>query len=165
LTGLFDALRENHAVTDPRSEDPRLRGRTYTIPFETVWQAAVGLAGGGQRGWSLEEADDQRGVIKAQVRAGAISAEIGVQITVSLDENAQTRVDVEASSRSGRADLGRSRRIVGRLLERMDGRLDAAPAQIVDPDRMRAFVTGSRAEASSSGPGRPASNGPSGGAS
>jgi hypothetical protein len=144
LSGLFGRLGENHAVTDPTATDPRLRGRTYAIPFEAVWQASVGLAGGGQRGWSLESTDDQRGVIEASVRGGGLSVEVGVRIAVSLDENAQTRVDVEASSRSGRSDLGRSRRLVIRFLRRLDKRLGAGPAQIVDPARMRAYIASFR---------------------
>jgi hypothetical protein len=139
LSGLFEGLWENHAATDPGAADPQLRGRTYTIPFDTVWQASVTLAGGGQRSWGLQSADDQRGVIEALVRGGSLSAEVGVRITVSLDEHAQTRVDVEASSRSGRSDLGRSRRVVRRFLRRLDTRLGAGPAQIVDPARMSEF--------------------------
>jgi hypothetical protein len=41
------------AATAPDSTDRRLRGRTYAVPFEHVWQAARSLAGGGLRGWTL----------------------------------------------------------------------------------------------------------------
>ena len=59
---ILTGLRGNHAATEVDALDPALRGRTYAIPFETVWQAVVGLAGGGLRGWSIESADDQIGV-------------------------------------------------------------------------------------------------------
>lgn len=129
----FTRLRENHAATDVDASDPTLRGRTYAIPFEAVWQAVVGLAGGGVRGWSIESADDQLGVVKAHVRGGALRPEVDVRVSIRLDRNAQTRVDVLASARSERGDLGRSRRLVTRFFARLDRRLGAGPGQILDP--------------------------------
>jgi hypothetical protein len=75
LSGLLDKLYEKEANTDQRSDDPRLRGRTYTIRFEDVWQAAMRVCGGGLLGWSIGRADDQRGVIEALAKTpgGAVS--------------------------------------------------------------------------------------------
>ena len=139
MSGLFGGLGENHAVTDPTATDPRLRGRTYAIPFEAVWQASVGLTGGGQRGWSLESTDDQRGVIEASVRGGGLSVEVDIRIAVSLDENAQTRVDLSSASRTERGDWGYSRRTIGRFIHKLDLLLEAAPGQILDGTRTVAW--------------------------
>jgi hypothetical protein len=133
LKQFLDGLRGNHAATDVDAPDPALRGRTYAIPFETVWQAAVGLAGGGVRGWSIESADDQVGVVKAHARGGLLRPEVDIRISIRLDRNAQTRVDLFVRARSEGRDLGRSRRLVIRFVSRLDRRLEAGPRQILDP--------------------------------
>ena len=53
------------AETSPDERDPRLRGRTYAIPFDRVWEAARALASGGLRRWQIIESDDYEGVIRA----------------------------------------------------------------------------------------------------
>jgi len=132
LKEILKGFTENQAFTDPADEDPRLRGRTYAIPFEAVWQASIGLGGGGLRGWSMESADDQRGVIKVRVAPMIMFPEVLVRINVSLDANAQTRVELAATSRTERGDLGRSRRLIARFVRRLDKKLKARPDQIWD---------------------------------
>jgi len=133
LTGFFGGLRTNQASTHFDAEDRTLRGRTYAIPFENVWQAVVGLAGGGLRGWGLVSADDQKGRVVAMVRPGLLRPEVEIRLRVGLDENAQTRVDALATARSERGDLGRSRRLLGSFFTRLDRRLGARADQILDP--------------------------------
>lgn len=133
MKSLLDGLKQNQAFTSPASDDPRLRGRTYAIPFETVWQGSVGLGGGGMNGWSIESADDQQGIIQAAVSARLLAPEILVRIDIGLDENAQTRVDLSATARTERGDFGRSRRVVHSFLEKLDRKLGAGPSQILDP--------------------------------
>ncbi len=130
---ILAGLRGNHAATNVDAPDPALRGRTYAIPFEAVWQGVVGLAGGGLRGWSIESADDQIGVVKAHALGGLLRPEIDVRVSVRLDRNAQTRVDLLARARSEGGDLGRSRRLVARFVGQLDQRLGAGPGQILDP--------------------------------
>ena len=139
MKGIVRGLQENQAFTDVASADPGLVGRTYAIPFEAVWQASIGLGGGGLRGWSIASANDQTGVIKANVRAGMISPEVVVRVDIGLDRNAQTRVDLAATSRTERGDLGRSRRLVARFLKNLDRRLEARPNQIWDPAELPLF--------------------------
>ena len=133
---ILRGLTENQAATDPKSDDRKLRGRTYAIPFEDVWQASLGLCGGGLRGWSVLSADDQRGVIEAISKTLVLGREDDVRVEIQLDENAQTRVDLWSASQKDRANLGRSRRLIGRFLRRLDRRLAAKPGQILDPTRM-----------------------------
>ena len=133
MKGILRGLTENHATTDPESGDRRLRGRTYAIPFETVWHASVALCRGGLRGWSLRADDDQRGIIQATTRTLVFSSEGDVRVRIRLDENAQTRVDLWSASTTNRGDLGRSRRSIGKFLRRLDRQLDAKPGQILDP--------------------------------
>jgi len=132
-------LTEHEASTDPLAEDPRLRGRTYTIPFEDVWQAAIALVSGGLRGWTLGRSNDQQGAILALARTPLIGSEADVHVEIGLDINAQTRVDVRVVSRTERGDFGRSRRLVGRFLKRLDRQLSARPEQILDPTAMAAY--------------------------
>lgn len=136
---LLRGLRENRASTDPKSEDERLLGRTYAIPFDRVWQAATRLAGGGLKGWSLWVADDREGVIEASTQF-LIGPAGDVRVTIGLDDNAQTRVDLVSVSRTQRGDMGRSRRSIGRFLQGLDEKLGAGPAQILDPTRAPAWA-------------------------
>jgi hypothetical protein len=134
LRGILKGLAEHQAVTDPKSEDGRLRGRTYAIPFEDVWQASLTLCGGGMRGWSVLSADDHRGVIEAVSKARLLGVEVDVRVDIRLDENAQTRVDVWSATQRSRASLGQNRRAIGKFFRRLDRTLDA-PDKILDPTR------------------------------
>jgi hypothetical protein len=138
LKDILRGLTESRAETDPTSTDHRLLGRTYAIPFEQVWQAAMKLASGGLRGWTLWVADDQEGVIEASTNPPLVAA-ADVRVSIILDENAQTRVDLTSASRTERGDWGRSRRNIGRFIRRLDVLLEAAPAQILDATRTVAW--------------------------
>ncbi|HET9948483.1 MAG TPA: DUF1499 domain-containing protein [Longimicrobiales bacterium] len=140
MRGLVQGLTRSGAATDPSSPDALLRGRTYAIPFEDVWNAAVRIAAGELRGWGLLRADDRAGLIEAEVQAGLFGSVDDVRIRIGLDENAQTRVDLEASARSARGDLGRNRRSIGRFLKRLDRALAPGPNQILDPSRIPAWL-------------------------
>ncbi len=137
---LFLAFREDRSETDPASPDSRLAGRTYAIPFEHVWNSAVGLAKEGIRGWSVSTADDLAGLIIASTVTRIFGTRNDVRIRIGLDENGQTRVDVSSRSRSERPSLGLNRRIIARFLNRLDERLDARPGQILDPTRAPSWV-------------------------
>ena len=139
MNAILRGLTEHQTGTDPTSEDPRLLGRTYAIPFETVWQAATRLAGGGIRGWALWVADDQIGMIEASINP-LVGPAADVRVTIRLDENAQTRVDLTSKSRTTRGDLGRGRRNIGTFLRRLDNLLEAQPGQILDATRTPAWL-------------------------
>ena len=124
---------KNRARTDPSSADRRLRGRTYAIPFDHVWSAALQIANRRIRGWSVTASNDESGVIEVESVTLVMRFIDDVRISVGLDENAQTRVDVESASRVGRWDLGRNKRTIGRFLRRLDHALEARPGQILDP--------------------------------
>ena len=132
-------FKKNRVATDPTAADHRLRGRTYTIPFEAVWQASVALSGGGLPRWSIVNADDQSGQIEARYRTLFFGLEIDVWIVVGLDEDAQTRVDVQASARTERTDLGRTKSVIRYFFRRLDRKLGALPSQILDPTQPRAW--------------------------
>jgi hypothetical protein len=140
LRELILAFREDRADTDPSSPDARLLGRTYTIPFEQVWNAAVALAKEGMRGWSVGSADDLSGLIIASTVTRYAGARGDVRVRIRLDENGQTRVDLSSKSRNERPSLGRHRRSIGRFLDRLDERLNVRPGQILDATREPAWV-------------------------
>jgi hypothetical protein len=117
------------AQTSPKASDPRLRGLTCAIPFEDVWQAALRLTGGGLKGWSLLSSDDSNGIIEAEaLRIGSrlsqkLVRDAGVYdifIHVRLDENAQTRVDAQATARKPSTDFGTAARLLRRFFRSLD---------------------------------------------
>jgi uncharacterized protein DUF1499 len=137
---LFAGLTRNRAETDPRAEDRRLRGRTYAIPFDRVWNAALVLCGGGLRGWSLMSADDTQGIIRAQALTRLARRPHDVRITIGLDENGQTRVDVAAILLHSKRDLGANARRIHRFIDQMDAKLGATAEQILDPTKQPQFT-------------------------
>jgi hypothetical protein len=132
LKQLWIALTDNGALTDRRSPDPVLRGRTYAISFDRVWNAALQLAGGGLRGWRVVHEDDHSGHLSAVAPRALIGKPADVLVSVRLDADGQTRVDVESTSRGTKRDWGANRRRIRRFLSALDQKLGATPAQILD---------------------------------
>lgn len=128
IRDLLDAatrgLTRNVAFTSPGAEDPRLVGRTYAIPFEDVWQASLALVRGGLRRWEVTEHNDQEGIIRGVARGYLERTTSSITVRITLDPDAQTRVDAMAASRTGRADLGRNARRLGRFFAALDARLE-----------------------------------------
>lgn len=138
MNAVVRGLTEKEAATAPDSEDRRLLGRTYAIPFEDVWQAATALSRD-LRGWTMVIANDRTGRIDALARTVFRKTETEVVISIGLDENGQTRVDLAAVTRTERRDFGRCRRLIGLFLRRLDRKLRARPGQILDPARLPRF--------------------------
>ena len=122
----------NRAETDPRSDDRRLVGRTYAIPFDQVWTACLHLVER-RRHWTLLEANDVEGYVKVECQSLFFKFIDDLEIRIGLDEHAMTRVDVKSTSRKGKADLGTNARRIGRLLRRLDRKLGADNGAILDP--------------------------------
>lgn len=139
MNPIVRGLTRNSAQTDPRSQDGKLVGRTYTIPFDDVWTAAFALADGGIRGWRIADDDDHAGTIHAESTTLVLRFVDDVHVHIGLDENAQTRVDVQSASRKGSGDLGRNRRTIAGFLRRLDKRLGARPKQILDSTQPAAW--------------------------
>ncbi len=118
---LWRGVTRNRAETAEDLLDSRLRRRIYSIPFEDVWQAALGLAGH-RRGWRVLEADDLEGIIRAEART-LLRFVDDVVVRVGLDANAQTRVDMASASRKGKADFGKNARRIGNFLRALDREL------------------------------------------
>lgn len=135
MSSFGGGLTGKEAGTDPWSDDPGLRGRTYAISFDRVWTAALDLAGGGLKRWQLLKADDQQGVILARWESWPWRRVADVRIDIGLDQNAQTRVDLRSRSRGDRGDLGGNRRAIRRFLRRLDASIQAHPTQILDATR------------------------------
>lgn len=121
---LFRALTTNRAFTDPRSEDPRLRGRTYDVPFAVVWNAVLAEVESRPR-WTLVEARPVEGEVQAEARTRVWRFTDDVWIRLSLDSRGQTRLDMVSASRVGRGDLGTNARRIARFLHAVDRRLRA----------------------------------------
>lgn len=112
---------QNSAETRPTAEDPRLSGRTYHIPFATVWDSILAMIKARRR-WRLIYADEASGIIKAEA-SRLLRTVDDVRLRVSLDDNALTRVDMRSVSRTGRADLGVNTRRIGRFFRELDRKL------------------------------------------
>lgn len=118
--------------TNPDHADGALRGRTYAIPFDRVWNAAIGLASGGLSRWTLLDSDDQTGRIEANVRGLMLKMPATIRIRITLDGNAQTRVDVDSTPERSGTDLGAARRRIRRFIASLDQTLGANSANILD---------------------------------
>jgi hypothetical protein len=126
IRSLQAGLTRNVAFTAPSAEDDRLQGRTYAVPFEAVWRASLELMDGGLRGWTLSESDDGEGIIRGRARGGLRRTESAITLRITLDEDAQTRIDGLSASRVGRADLGANARRLGRFFRSLDRSLEQA---------------------------------------
>lgn len=125
-------LRENQAQTHPGHSDGSLRGRTYAIPFTQVWAASVKLASGGLRGWEATAADEDSGILRARCKGLFFRRVDDLEVRVSLDENAQTRVDMSSPRKEG-GDSGRTARRIRRFFSKLDRAVGAGPGKIIDP--------------------------------
>ncbi|GMV07156.1 MAG: hypothetical protein AMXMBFR53_34310 [Gemmatimonadota bacterium] len=123
------------AETNPASSDPRLRGRTYAIPFDRVWSTALAAIHGGLARWKVLSSDDEKGVILAEARTAVLRRDVDIHIKIGLDEYGQTRVDIRTALRGAHGDLGATTRLIAAFLEELDRRLGATPSQILDPLR------------------------------
>ena len=130
---MWKGFTERAARTGPDSNDPVLAGRTYAIPFDPVWKAALELSGGGLRGWKLVSSDDRLGVIRADVRGPLLPLEAHVLVSVTLDRNGQTRVDMSALGNHRGGDLRVNYRRIGHFFRSLDTSLDVRPEQILEP--------------------------------
>lgn len=119
LHRLYRALTRNEVVTDPDDVDPRLRGRTYAVPFDEVWRRALAIVDD-RRGWRLTGSDDLEGVIRVEARTPVFRFTDDVEIRIGLDEDAQTRVHMTSASRVGKLDLGTNARRVHRFFKHLD---------------------------------------------
>ena len=84
------------------------------------------------RGWSVLYIDDQTGVIVAEALRLLWKHKDDVRISIGLDENGQTRVDLRSTSRQGKRDWGRNRRRISSFLRLLDRELSAHPDQILN---------------------------------
>lgn len=126
LRRIAQGLTDNEAETHPEHEDPALRGRTYGIPFDTVWRAALRIAASRRR-WAVTRRDDLEGRIEIEATTLVFSFVDDVEVRIVLDENAQTRVDAGSSSRKGKVDLGTNARRLRRFFEDLDREVARAP--------------------------------------
>jgi uncharacterized protein (DUF1499 family) len=122
---LWRALTQNRAFTDPEADDPRLRGRSYGVPFAQVWNAALQIAQQ-TRGWTVVSSDPRAGEIVAEATTRLWKFTDDVWVRMSLDEDGQTRVDMASSSRKGSTDLGTNARRIARFLRSLDARLSGS---------------------------------------
>lgn len=120
--GLMRALTQNSAQTSANAPDPRLRGRTYAVPFAQVWDESIQMIESSS-GWKLIEADEGRGMIKAEATTPVFHFVDDVRLRIKLDEDALTRVDMRSASRVGRGDLGTNARRIRRFFKDLDRRL------------------------------------------
>ena len=128
---MYKRLTEKSARTNPEASDPALLGRTYAIPFDTVWRAALLLAHGGLRGWKLISSDDELGIITVDVRAMLVPLEAKALVSVTLDADGQTRVDMSARGVHRWGDFGVNRRRIRTFFRVLDRELSVRPDQIV----------------------------------
>jgi hypothetical protein len=121
------ALGDGAAETRPDANDPRFRGRTYAIPFESVWQAALSIVRQDLRGCSVRLTNDRDGIIIAQAVSRLPRRIDDFTISIVLDRDAQTRVDMRSVTRDGGRDLGANARRIGKFFDLLDERMAELP--------------------------------------
>jgi len=127
------AFDENLAHTNADHPDPAFRGRTYAIPFARVWAAIVEIASNKLKGWTVTEADEDLGILRAECKVTFSKKLDDVEIRLSLDENALTRVDMSSASREEGGSLGRNNRRIRKFFPLLDKKIEAGPGKILDP--------------------------------
>lgn len=138
---LLRALGSNAAETHPDHPDRGLRGRSYAIPFERVWSAALVVAEDEVTGWAVQRWDDRAGIVYVESTSRFPRRVDDVRIHVSLDPNAQTRLDVNTRPRSGRFDLGLNARRVASFLELLDRALAPQEHEVLPTEYARTVVS------------------------
>ena len=136
LDAVVRGLTRNIAFSSPEAEDPRMRGRTYAIPFEDVWQASLDLMDGGLRRWEVLESDDQEGIIRGLVHGLGARFTSAVTVRITLDADAQTRVDALSASRVGRYDLGSNARRLRKFFRTLDRTLEEVRGREIETLRV-----------------------------
>lgn len=119
-------LGDGAAQTRADAEDPRFRGRTYSIPFEDVWQAALTILRG-LRGCSVRLANDRDGIIIAEASGTLPRRTDDITVSITLDKDAQTRVDMRSLSRAGKSDFGANARRIAKFFDQLDARMAELP--------------------------------------
>lgn len=120
-------LGDGAAQTRPDATDPRFRGRTYSIPFEDVWQASLAILQSGLRGCSVRLSNDRDGIIIAEASATLPRRIDDITVSVTLDKDAQTRVDMRSLSREGKSDFGANARRIAKFFDMLDARMADLP--------------------------------------
>jgi uncharacterized protein (DUF1499 family) len=120
--GLLKLLTQNSAQTSEAAEDPRLCGRTYFVPFATVWDEMIQMIKAQPR-WRLVRANEDKGLIRVEATSRVFKLVDDVRLKIKLDDNALTRLDMWSSSRKGRGDLGTNARRIARFFRDLDRRL------------------------------------------
>ena len=120
--GIWNALTRNSAQTHESAEDVRLRGRTYLVPFATVWDEIINMIETHPR-WKLVRADEGTGLIHAEAKTLVFRLIDDVRFNLKLDSNALTRVDMWSASRKGKGDLGVNARRIAWFYRDLDRRL------------------------------------------
>ena len=110
---------------------PGVPQRTYAIPFDAVWNAAVALMDGGLRRWCVDQANDLDGTLAGMSVTLFFRAEDDVSVQVGLDRNGQTTVAIRIWSRKKGRELARNRRAIRRFLDRLDRSLAATPDKVL----------------------------------
>lgn len=122
-----DAPRVN---TRPDASDPALRGRTYAIPFETVWSAALLLAAEQLPRWEVSRWNDRNGTIQAYAKGRFSKVPDDVRVRVRLDDYGQTRLDLSVLARKG-PDAAVKR--IQEFITALDAAINPEPGQVLDP--------------------------------
>ena len=118
----WKALSENSAQTAENAVDPRLRGRTYLVPFADVWDEIIAMIEANPR-WKLIRADEGTGLIRAEATSALFQSVGDIRFKLRLDRDALTRVDMWSASRRGRGDFGVNTRRIARFYRQLDRRL------------------------------------------
>lgn len=145
-------------TTNIASSDPALRPRVYSLPYDTVWDAAVKTATS-VKGWAVTSTDWHGGVIALSMGFNMWTTGTKMTIHVQKIDTARTQVDMQ-SALSGfngilMADYGQNRRNVVRFFEELDRTLatDERGAAAIRKQTIQGFLDSFPAETTSASEG------------
>lgn len=94
--------------------------RTYAVPFDRVWHAALDLIDRRRPRWTLQSADDLPGAITAEIRGWLLPWRAEARLKIGLDANGQTHVEMHTTPLRRIPLFGAGRRQVRRFLLALD---------------------------------------------
>lgn len=94
--------------------------RTYAVPFDRVWHAALDLIDRRRPRWTLQRADDLPGAITAEMRGWLLPWRAEARLEIGLDADGQTHVEMYSMPLSRIPLFGAGRRQIRRFLLALD---------------------------------------------
>lgn len=113
------ALTHNQAKTQPEHNDPSLRTRTYSLPYDAFFAKLLSVIET-LPGWQLVAQDLEKGEILATRKSRLFRFVDDVRIQILKKGERKIVLDLHSASRVGKGDFGQNARNIRELLNELD---------------------------------------------